>query len=120
MWAVLDTDCHSWIDSEFEAWNTSEAQIQLRERPHKVPTVSPQSVVSAACSLWEDFPHKRTVEAFKACGLSAAPWTARRTTSSRANKNGFGNTQRLTALGNAIKQRRPWTLSWNSSQIRRK
>ena len=72
MWAVLDTDCHSWIDSEFEAWNTCNAQMQLRERPHKVPTVTPQSVVSAACSLWEAFPHSRTVDAFKTRGLSGS------------------------------------------------
>jgi hypothetical protein len=64
-WSTNDTDLHAPMDRKFIQWNTASATAQLRARPGKVPTESPESVTSACIGIYEALDHDAMEENYK-------------------------------------------------------
>ena len=71
-WSTNDTDLHAPMDRKFIQWNTASATAQLRARPGKVPTESPESVTNACIGIYEALDHDGMEENYKKRGLTNA------------------------------------------------
>ena len=71
-WSTNDTDLHAPMDRKFVQWNTASATAQLRARPGKVPTESPESVTNACIGIYEAINHDEMEANYKKRGLTNA------------------------------------------------
>ena len=72
MVAGPDTDVHAWLENELQELQSIDAHNKLIERPHSVPSETPQGMIDNAVMLWELFDHSRSERSFKRNGLNNA------------------------------------------------
>ncbi len=60
-----DTDVHAWLESELQEVQSLDSHNKLMERPHQVPSETPQGMINNAVMLWELFDHSRSETLFQ-------------------------------------------------------